>query len=166
MKISTKTLALCALLSALALALSWAESFLILPLPIPGMKLGLANIVTLYALYTLGFPSALLILLVRCTLGSFFAGSISSLLFSLGGGLLALLIMALVRKSPLSIYGASLCGAAGHNIGQVLCAIPVLRSIAPLGYLPILLVLSLFTGMLCAFCTSSVYRATYRLQQK
>ena len=93
MKISSKNLALCALLAALALALSWAESFLILPLPIPGMKLGLANIVTLYALYALGFPAALSILLVRCTLGAFFAGSISSLFFSLGGGLLALAIL-------------------------------------------------------------------------
>lgn len=163
MKISSKKLALCALLAALALALSWAESFLILPLPIPGMKLGLANIVTLYALYTLGFPAALSILLVRCTLGAFFAGSISSLFFSLGGGLLALAIMALLRKSPLSIYGVSLCGAAAHNIGQVLCAIAVLRSTAPIGYLPYLLILSLFTGALCAFCASSVYRATYRL---
>ena len=156
MKISSKTLALCALLSALALALSWAESFLILPLPVPGMKLGLANIVTLYALYTLGFPSALFILLVRCTLGAFFAGSISSLLFSLGGGLLALLMMAALKKSPLSIYGVSLCGAAAHNIGQTLCAIPLLRSAAPVGYLPFLLILSLFTGALCAFCTGGV----------
>ena len=163
MRVSSKTLALCALLSALALALSWAESFLILPLGVPGMKLGLANIVTLYALYALSFPAALSILLVRCTLGAFFAGSVSSLLFSLGGGLLALTVMALVRKSPLSIYGVSLCGAAAHNIGQVLVAIGVLRSAAPLGYLPFLLILSLFTGAFCAFCTASVYRATYRL---
>ena len=163
MKISSKNLALCALLAALALALSWAESFLILPLPVPGMKLGLANIVTLYALYTLSFPAALFILLVRCTLGAFFAGSISSLLFSLCGGLLALIIMALFRRSPLSIYGVSLCGAAAHNIGQVVCAIFILRSFAPVGYLPFLLILSLFTGTLCAFCTACVYRATYRL---
>ena len=162
MKISTKKLALCALLSALALALSWAESFLILPLPVPGMKLGLANIVTLYALYTMGFPAALSILLVRCTLGAFFAGSISSLLFSLGGGLLALAVMAILRKTRLSIYGVSLCGAAAHNIGQVLAALAVLQSAAPVGYLPILLILSLFTGALCAFCAASVYRATYR----
>ena len=163
MKISSKTLALCALLAALALALSWAESFLILPLPVPGMKLGLSNIVTLYALYTLGFPAALSILLVRCTLGAFFAGSISSLLFSLMGGLFALAMMALLSKTQLSIYGVSLCGAAAHNIGQVLAAILVLRSAAPVGYLPLLLILSLFTGALCAFCAASVHRATYRL---
>lgn len=162
MKISTKSLALCALFSGLALALSWAESFLMLPLPIPGMKLGLANIVTLYALYTIRFPAALFILLVRCVLGAFFAGSVSSLLFSLGGGLLALGAMALLRTTRLSIYGVSLCGAAAHNMGQVLAAVAVLQSAAPVGYLPFLLILSIFTGALCAFCTAAVYRATYR----
>ena len=74
---------------ALALALSYMESFfpLALIVPLPGVKLGLANIVTLYALYALGFPSALAILLVRCTLGALFAGNASALLFSLLGGL-------------------------------------------------------------------------------
>ena len=72
MKIKTRELTLCAVLAALALALSYMESFfpLALIVPLPGVKLGLANIVTLYALYALGFPSALAILLVRCTLGS------------------------------------------------------------------------------------------------
>ena len=71
MKIKTRELTLCAVLSALALALSYMESFfpLVLLVPLPGVKLGLANIVTLYALYALGFPSALAILLVRCTFG-------------------------------------------------------------------------------------------------
>lgn len=92
MKIKTRELTLCAVLSALALALSYMESFfpLVLLVPLPGVKLGLANIVTLYALYALDFPSALAILLVRCTLGALFAGNASALLFSLLGGLSAL----------------------------------------------------------------------------
>ena len=87
MKIKTRELTLCAVLSALALALSYMESFfpLALIVPLPGVKLGLANIVTLYALYAIGFPSALAILLVRCTLGALFAGNASALLFSLLG---------------------------------------------------------------------------------
>ena len=97
MKIKTRELTLCAVLAALALALSYMESFfpLALIVPLPGVKLGLANIVTLYALYALGFPSALAILLVRCTLGALFAGNASALLFSLLGGLSALFVMAL-----------------------------------------------------------------------
>lgn len=72
MKISTKQLTLCAVLAALALALSYIEGFfsLTLLIPLPGVKLGLANIVTVFALYTLGSPMALCILFVRCTLGA------------------------------------------------------------------------------------------------
>ena len=107
MKIKTRELTLCAVLAALALALSYMESFfpLTLIVPLPGVKLGLANIVTLYALYAIGFPSALAILLVRCTLGALFAGNASALLFSLLGGLSALFVMALLSKSKkLSIF--------------------------------------------------------------
>lgn len=109
MKIKTRELTLCAVLSALALALSYMESFfpLALIVPLPGVKLGLANIVTLYALYALGFPSALAILLVRCTLGALFAGNASALLFSLLGGLSALLVMALLSRTKSSAFSAS-----------------------------------------------------------
>ena len=162
MKTSTKNLALCALFSALALALSWAESFLIVPVPLPGVKLGLSNIVTLFALYTLGAPSAFAVLLVRCTLGAFFAGSISSLLFSLCGGMLALSLMTLLHKTRLSIYGVSLAGAAAHNVGQVISAMLVLGSFAPVGYLPFLLLISLVTGALSGFLTTLVYRSVHR----
>ena len=121
MKIKTRELTLCAVLAALALALSYMESFfpLALIVPLPGVKLGLANIVTLYALYAIGFPSALAILLVRCTLGALFAGNASALLFSLLGGLSALLVMALLSGAKkLSIFGVSIAGAAAHNCGQ------------------------------------------------
>lgn len=121
MKIKTRELTLCAVLAALALALSYMESFfpLALIVPLPGVKLGLANIVTLYALYAIGFPSALAILLVRCTLGALFAGNASALLFSLLGGLSALLVMALLSGAKkLSIFGVSIAGAAAHNCGR------------------------------------------------
>ena len=142
MKIKTRELTLCAVLSALALALSYMESFfpLALIVPLPGVKLGLANIVTLYALYAIGFPSALAILLVRCTLGALFAGNASALLFSLLGGLSALLVMALLSGAKkLSIFGVSIAGAAAHNCGQVCAALITLGSTAPLYYLPFLL---------------------------
>lgn len=121
MRIKTRELTLCAVLAALALALSYMESFfpLALIVPLPGVKLGLANIVTLYALYALGFPSALAILFVRCTLGALFAGNASALLFSLLGGLSALLVMALLSGAKkLSIFGVSIAGAAAHNCGR------------------------------------------------
>ena len=96
----TKTLALCALLTALALGLSYVERLIPLGLliPLPGIKLGLANVVTLFALCFLGLGPAFAVLIARCFLGSLFAGSLSGLVFSLTGGLLAMVVMAAPPK--------------------------------------------------------------------
>ena len=95
MRITTKKLALAAVLTALALGLSTLENLFPVSLlvPLPGIKLGLANIVTVFALYRLGAPFALAILVARCLLGAMFAGNVSALLFSLMGGVLAMLVL-------------------------------------------------------------------------
>ena len=132
MKITTRRLALCAVLTALALGLSTLEGMfpVSLLIPLPGIKLGLANIVTVYALYALGPASALAILLARCLLGAMFAGNASALLFSLMGGGLSMLVMIVLRHLPgLSIYGVSIGGAAAHNIGQIGAAMIVLMGL-------------------------------------
>ena len=162
MKLTTKNLALCAVLTALALGLSTLEnlfpvSFLV---PLPGVKLGLANIVTVFALYQLGAVPALVILVARCLLGSLFAGNASALLFSLMGGIGAMLVMiALRRVRGLSVYGVSIAGAAAQNIGQIGAAMIVLGGTAVLGYLPVLLGVSLLTGTLTGFVASLLFRA-------
>ena len=148
MKLTTRQLTLCAVLTAMALALSYLENFfpLSLAIPIPGIKLGLANIVTLFALYALGPGQALLILLARCLLGAVFAGNMNALIFSLLGGVTAMGVMiALSRLKRLSVYGVSVGGAAAHNCGQVAAAVLTLGNTAPLYYLPVLLGVSLFT---------------------
>ena len=140
MKWTAKNIALCAVLAALALGLSTLEGLFPISLlvPLPGVKLGLANIVTVFALYELGAAPALVILLARCGLGSLFAGNVSALLFSLLGGLTAMLVMiGLKRCRRLSIYGVSIGGAAAHNCGQVAAACLTLGSGAPLYYLPV-----------------------------
>ena len=95
MKLTTRQLTLCAVLTAMALALSYLENFfpLSLAIPIPGIKLGLANIVTLFALYALGPGQALLILMARCLLGAVFAGNMNALIFSVLGGVTAMAVM-------------------------------------------------------------------------
>ena len=100
MKLTTKQLTLCAVLTALALALSYLENFfpLSLAIPIPGIKLGLANIVTVFALYALGPAQALLILAGRCLLGAVFAGNMNALIFSLLGGFSAMLEALYLRR--------------------------------------------------------------------
>ena len=162
MKLTTKQLTLCAVLTAMALALSYLENFfpLSLAIPIPGVKLGLANIVTVFALYVLGPGQAMLILLARCLLGAVFAGNMKALIFSLLGGVSAMLVMiGLSRWRRLSVYGVSVGGAAAHNCGQVAAAVLTLGNTAPLYYLPILLGVSLFTGALTGLVTACLFRA-------
>lgn len=162
MKLTTKKLALCAVLTALALGLSTLESLFPVSVlvPLPGIKLGLANIVTVFALYQLGDIPALAILIARCLLGAMFAGNASALLFSLMGGVLAMLTMIVLRRvRGLSVYGVSIAGAAAHNIGQICAAMVVLGGTAVLGYLPVLLGVSLITGTLTGFVASLLFRA-------
>ena len=167
MKWTTRNIALCAVLAALALGLSTLGGLFPLSLivPLPGVKLGLANIVTVFALYQLGAGAALAILLTRCLLGGLFAGNVSAMLFSLLGGVTAMLVMiALRRCRRLSVYGVSVGGAAAHNIGQMAAACITLGSTMVLGYLPFLLAVSLVTGTLTGFVTALLMRATQHIQ--
>ena len=162
MKLTTKQLTLCAVLTAMALALSYLENFfpLAMAISIPGVKLGLANVVTLFALYILGPTQALMILFSRCFLGAVFAGNLNALIFSLLGGFTAMLVMILLsRVRKLSVYGVSVGGAAAHSCGQVAAAILTLGNTAPLYYLPILLGVSLFTGALSGLIAVCLFRA-------
>ena len=159
---AARRLALSAVLTALALGLSYAERAIPLGLviPLPGIKLGLANIVTLFALYALGPAQALGILLCRCTLGAFFAGNLNALIYSLFGGLTAMLTMILLRRGKhLSVYGVSLGGAAAHNCGQVAAAVWTLGTSSSLAYLPVLLGVSLLSGGLTGFLSALLFRA-------
>ena len=158
----TKRLTLCAILIALALALSYTERFIPLQMviPLPGVKLGLANIVTLIALYLMGPKAALLILVPRCIFGAVFGGGITGLAFSLTGGLLAMGTMILSRKIPIfSVYGVSILGAAAHNIGQILAAMVLMNSVYIGAYLPYLLAVALFTGFATGAAGAGVLRA-------
>lgn len=162
MKLTTRQLTVCAVLTAMALALSYLENLfpLSLAIPIPGVKLGLANIVTLFALYALGPAQALLILAARCLLGAMFAGNMNALLFSLLGGFAAMLVMtALAAAGAFSLYGVSVGGAAAHNCGQIAAAVLTLGNTAPLYYLPVLLMVSLATGALTGLVSACLFRA-------
>lgn len=158
----TRRIALCGVLIALALALSYTERFIPLQLfvPLPGVKLGLANVVTLMALYLLGTGDAFLILICRCLLGAMFGGGITGLMFSLTGGLLAMAVMAGAKHLPLfSLYGVSILGAAAHNVGQIAAAMVLMNSVYIGAYLPWLLLVALFTGFATGALGSGVLRA-------
>ena len=159
-----KKIPLCALLIALALALSYTERFIPLQLviPLPGIKLGLANIVTLVALSLLGWKDTLWIVVLRCLMGAIFGGGISGLLFSMTGGLLSLGVMTLCGRLPcFSLYGISILGAAAHNVGQILAAGILMQTLYIGAYLPYLLIVALFTGFATAACAAGVLKVLF-----
>jgi len=147
-----KRVALCGLLTALAIILSLVERLFPLDalIPIPGVKLGLANVVTLFVLTYLSLRAALAVLLCRVTLSALLMGSVTAFLFSLFGGLLSLLVMnALLHVDSryLSLLGVSVGGAAAHNVGQIAAAMLWMKTTAVITYLPWLLVMSVPLGL-------------------
>ena len=154
---TTKHLARLALLTTVALILFTVEAQLPPLIPIPGVKLGLANIVTVYAVFRYGSRDALMILLVRVFLGSVFAGAMMAFLFSLCGGLLCWLTMIPLRRilTERQIWVCGVIGAVFHNIGQMIVCLAIYRTPAVLVYLPVLMlsgiVTGLFTGLTAQF---------------
>ena len=145
---SARTVARFALLTALAMVLSWVEFLLPLPTAIPGVKLGLTNLVVLFALYRLGTRSAWCLSLLRVLLVSFTFGNAFSLWYSLAGAVLSLLVMVGLKKTgKFSVTGVSVAGAVSHNLGQILVAMAVLRSAAVVYYYPALLLSGTVAGI-------------------
>lgn len=156
-----KKVTLCGLLTALAVVLSLAERLFPLDavVPVPGVKLGLANVVTLFALTRLSAREAGIVLLCRVTLSSLLMGSVTAFLFSLLGGLLALAVMWLLLRVEgrfCSLLGVSVAGAAAHNIGQVLAAAVWMQTGAVTAYLPFLLVMSVPLGLVTGLTAAVV----------
>ena len=161
----TRRIALSGLLFALAMALSFMEGTLTIPGLLPGMKLGLANIVVMYALFFMG-PRQALVLDVLKALFVFLVSGFTAGLLSLCGGLLSLLVMwVLYYKLPFrpTWFILSVCGALSHNIGQLLGAGLILSSAMSLYYAPVMLVLGLVMGALTSLTLRAILPALGRL---
>ena len=144
----TKKLARYALLTALAMVLSWLESMVPVSAAAPGMKLGLTNLVVIFALYRMGLREAAAISLVRVALVSMTFGNAYSFAYSLAGAVLSLAVMALLRHTArFSILGVSIAGGVCHNLAQVLVAMAVLGTGRIAWYLPPLLVSGALAGV-------------------
>lgn len=144
----SKRVARYALLTALAMALSWLESLVPLSMAAPGMKLGLTNIVVVFALYRMSLRDAAALSLVRVLLVSMTFGNAYSFAYSLAGAVLSLAVMAaLKRTGKFSILGVSIAGGVGHNLGQVAVAMAVLGTARLAWYLPALLVSGVAAGV-------------------
>ena len=143
----TKKLVLLSILVAMALVIYLIEAQI--PVLFPGIKLGLANSISLVALILFGWREALLIMILRTILGSIFGGGLSALMFSFAGGILSNIVMILLYKylkNALSLPTISVCGAIFHNVGQLLVAAFIIRDLRIYIYLPVLLISAIVTG--------------------
>lgn len=152
---STRRITILSVLTSQALVLSIVESMFPLPVAIPGIRLGLANIITLIAIVLFGYKSALKVVIVRVILSSIYGGSMMVFWFSLTGGLFSTLIMGLMYhkfKDKFSIIGISVGGAISHNFGQLVAALIVMKEPSILTYAPFLLfagvIMGSFTGLI------------------
>lgn len=157
----TKKLALMAALTAIALTIFVAEAQIPPVVPIPGAKLGLANIVTLVAVVLMGRREAGEILLMRILLGSMFTGSVSAMMFSIAGGVLAWAIMCLTVRffGEKQLWIVSILAALGHNAGQLAVAVWVTGTVSILVYAPVLVAAGVITGAFTGIAALYLIRA-------
>ncbi len=143
-----------ALLSAIALTIFMVEAQLPALVPVPGVKLGLANIVTVFAVFTLGGKEGAAVLFVRIFLGAVFAGNFSTILYSAAGGVCAIAVTILLRKilTKKQLWVAGCLGAVAHSIGQMAMAVLLTRTPGLLIYLPVMVVISIVTGLFTGLC--------------
>lgn len=154
----TKRLVLLAMLTAVAMILSYVES-LLPSVGIPGVKMGLANIAVIFALFRFGWKEAAALSLVRVVLVSLLFGSVGAMLYSLAGAVLSLAVMALLRRiGRFSTVGISVAGGVAHNAGQILMAMLILQTKQLLGYLPVLAVSGIAGGVLTGLAAALLIR--------
>ncbi len=146
---TTKRIAYCAMLTALAMIFGYVEALFPFSFGIPGMKLGLANLVIVTALYLLPAYQVFCIQVARIVLISFLFGNMSMMLYSIAGGVLSFFVMYVLKyRTGYSIIGVSVAGGVSHNIGQLLVACIVVENSKVILYLPILLIAGVVTGAL------------------
>lgn len=159
---STKRIVRGGLLTCIALIIFVVEMQIPLPVSVPGMKLGLANIVTVYAVYVLSVKETALILTARLILGAVFSGNISALIFSASGGFMCLTAMLILSRffDKKHIWLCSMFGAVFHNLGQVIAAAAVTGTLSVFAYLPLLTIFGCIAGLFTGICAQTAVDRT------
>lgn len=142
---------------ALALVCSYVESLIPISFGIPGVKLGLTNIVVILMLYTIGAKDAILISVLRIILAGFMFGNAFSIIYSLAGGILSFVVMLLLKNTgKLKILSISTAGGISHNVGQLIVAALVVENYNILFYVPVLIVAGIITGFLIGLLAGEI----------
>ena len=151
--------------TALALIFSYVETLIPFNFGIPGVKLGLANLIIVIALYKMRLSDVYLLSIVRVLLNGFIFGNYFSIIYSLAGGLLSLSVMALLKKNNgLSIFGISMAGGVMHNVGQLIVAMIVVETLSVAYYVPVLLVSGLITGFVIGVASGEMLKRLVNIQ--
>ena len=150
----TRKLTTLSMLTAIALTIFMVEAQIPPLTPVPGIKMGLSNIITVFIVFAMGPKEAAAVLFVRIFLGAVFAGNFSTILYSGAGGFCAILITILLRKilTKKQLWVAGVCGAIAHSLGQMAMAITLLQTPGLIAYLPIMIVASMISGTFTGFC--------------
>lgn len=165
---NVKKLTTMAMLTAISMIVFLIEAQIPLPIAIPGVKLGIANVITLFAIWTLGRREAGAILLIRIVLGNLIVGNVMGMLYSLAGGVLCWVIMCLL--GPITnrnhIWVMSIFGALGHNAGQLAVAVLVSGTPSIAFYAPVLILAGMVTGFFTGQCAQLVLNHMDKLKNR
>ena len=165
MRSRSRNITICAAYTALGLVLGYIESFIVFPIHVPGIRIGLANIITVLCLYTLGFSYTAIVLVIRVSLSALLFGSPVSFVYSLTGAIIALLGMYSLKRMDFSVYGVSFLGAVLHNISQTIVAYFMVSSVYIFTYLPVLIIWGSFAGLLTGFIANVMIKRISRLTE-
>lgn len=165
---NVKKLTTMAMLTAISMIVFLIEAQIPLPIAIPGVKLGVANVITLFAIWTLGRREAGAILLIRIVLGNLIVGNVMGMLYSLAGGVLCWVIMCLFKPvtSRNHIWVMSIFGALGHNAGQLAVAVFVSGTPSIAFYAPVLILAGMITGFFTGQCAQLVLNHMDKLKDR
>ena len=157
--VRTRRLALSAMFAALALIFSYVEAMIPIPVPGPGIKLGVANLVIVMAIYKLGFRYAFTINCIRIVIAGLLFSGVFGMLYSFAGGILSIAVMYLLYKTDwFSMVGVSMAGGVAHNLGQLITASLIVSNIRMMSYFSILLFSGLFSGIMIGILAALIYR--------
>lgn len=158
MNLNKHRVALCGVFTAIAIIFSYIEYLIPVPIGIPGVKLGVANIAIILVLYIIGNVEAIIVNILRILLIGMMFGNFYSFMFSLVGGFISIILMILAKKTKkLSMTGVSIIGGVTHNMGQIITAVLLLNTPQIAYYLPILMIAGVVTGVIIGLVAVKLY---------
>ena len=151
--------------TALALIFSYVESLIPISFGIPGVKLGLANLIIVIGLYKMPVPEVYVLSVTRVLLSGFLFGNYFSIIYSMAGAILSLTAMAILKKSEgFSVVGISIAGGVFHNIGQLIVAMVIVETFSVIYYVPVLLIAGLLTGLLIGIVSKEMLKRLVNIE--